>query len=471
MEKCSSGFIIYYLEKGLNRMIHKFENNGYYIVLDVHSGAVHVVDELAYTMLDDLDENMADNISADLMDKLSAKYCQEDIVDTYTELLALKKEDLLFSSDDYEQFADRMVMSPLKAMCLHVSHDCNLRCKYCFAGQGAYGGQTKIMSSEVARAAIDFLIVNSGGRRNLELDFFGGEPLMNWDVVKDTVAYARSLESQHNKVFRFTMTTNGVLLNDEITDFLNKEMHNVVLSLDGRKEVNDNMRPNAGLKGSYDTIVPKYQKFVQKRADKDYYVRGTFTKENMDFSEDVLHMVELGFDQVSVEPVVSDPNLPFSIREEDLPRVFEEYDTLAKKILEMKRQGKGFNFFHFMLDLEQGPCAIKRLRGCGCGNEYAAVDPDGGVFPCHQFVGQPEWQMGNVLTGEYDMNAKDRFSQTSVYHKQSCRNCWAKFYCSGGCNANNHQYAGNILNPHTLSCELEKKRLECALMIKAALAE
>ena len=292
---------------------------------------------------------------------------------------------------------------------------------------------------------------------------------MNFDVVKETVAYARSLEKKHGKVFRFTMTTNGVLLTDEIADFLNREMNNVVLSLDGRPEVNDAMRPNAGGKGSYAGIVPKYQRFVAKRGDKDYYVRGTFTKENLDFTEDVLHMASLGFDQISVEPVVSDPSLPFSIREEDLPRVFEEYDKLAKVILEKKKAGHCFNFFHFMLDLDQGPCAIKRLRGCGCGNEYAAVDPDGGVFPCHQFVGQPEWQMGNVLTGEYDLEQKARFAKATVYQKESCRSCWAKFYCSGGCNANNLQYAGDILRAHTLSCELEKKRLECALMIKAAL--
>lgn len=452
-------------------MIHRFENNGYYIVLDVHSGAVHVVDKLAYELVGMLDDSMPDTCPPAILTALSDTYAADDILDTYAELVTLKENGQLFSADDYEQFADRMVSSPLKAMCLHVSHDCNLRCKYCFAGQGIYGGKPQIMSFEVAEAAIDFLIDKSVGRRNLELDFFGGEPLMNFDVVKKTVEYARSLEKEHGKVFRFTMTTNGVLLNEEIGDFLNKEMNNVVLSLDGRKEVNDAMRPNAGGKGSYDTIVPKYQAFVQKRGDKDYYVRGTFTKENLDFSQDVLHMAELGFDQVSVEPVVSDPQLPFSIREEDLPRVFEEYDRLAKILLERKKAGTGFNFFHFMLDLEQGPCAIKRLRGCGCGNEYAAVDPDGNVFPCHQFVGQPEWKMGSVLTGEYDLESKARFARATVYSKEKCRNCWAKFYCSGGCNANNQQYEGDILKAHTLSCELEKKRLECALMIKAALAD
>lgn len=452
-------------------MIHRFENNGYYIVLDVHSGAVHVVDRLAYDLVGLLDENMPEQCPDEAVRNLEREYPLQDILDTYEELLRLRDAGQLFSPDDYEQFADRMVSSPLKAMCLHVSHDCNLRCKYCFAGQGVYGGKPQEMPFEVAKAAIDFLVAKSVGRRNLELDFFGGEPLMNFDVVKKTVEYARSLEKEHGKVFRFTMTTNGVLLNDEISDFLNKEMHNVVLSLDGRKEINDAMRPNAGGKGSYEGIVPKYQRFVEKRGDKDYYVRGTFTKNNLDFTEDVLHMAELGFEQVSIEPVVSDPSLPFSIREEDLPRVFEEYDKLARVILEMKKQGKPFNFFHFMLDLDQGPCAIKRLRGCGCGNEYAAVDPDGKVFPCHQFVGKPEWQMGNVLTGEYDLEAKARFARSTVYSKEKCRDCWAKFYCSGGCNANNQQYEGDILKSHTLSCELEKKRLECAIMIKAGLAD
>ena len=455
-------------------MIHRFYNNGYYIVLDVHSGAVHVVDELSYELLGllgDERETMEDFCPMEILGALRGRFHEEDILETYGELAALYRAGQLYSADDYAQFADRMVRSPLKAMCLHVSHDCNLRCRYCFAGQGGYGGEKKIMSAEVAKAAIDFLIDRSQGRRNLELDFFGGEPLMNFDVVKETVEYARALEDKHGKVFRFTMTTNGILLNDEIAAYLNREMNNVVLSLDGRREVNDAMRPNAGGRGSYDAIVPKYQRFVEIRGGRDYYVRGTFTKNNLDFTEDVLHMAALGFDQVSVEPVVSDPSLPFSIREEDLPRVFEEYDRLALAVLAKKRAGERFNFFHFMLDLDQGPCAIKRLRGCGCGNEYAAVDPEGDVYPCHQFVGQPEWRMGSVLTGEYDLAMKDRFAHATVYDKERCRSCWAKFYCSGGCNANNQQYEGDILRSHVVSCELEKKRLECAIMIKAALAD
>ncbi|HBT64785.1 MAG TPA: thioether cross-link-forming SCIFF peptide maturase [Ruminococcaceae bacterium] len=455
-------------------MIHRYQNNGYNIVLDVNSGAVHLVDEPTYKLLELLDENleqMEETCPADLIQALSGEYNKQTVIDIYNELLDLYHAGQLFSCDDYEQFADKMGHSPLKAMCLHVTHDCNLRCKYCFAGQGVYGGEKKLMSQKVALSAIDFLIEKSEGRRNLEMDFFGGEPLMNFDVIKKTVEYGRSLEKKHNKVFRFTTTTNGVLLNEEIADFLNREMNNVVLSLDGRRNVNDAMRPNAGGKGSYDSIVPKYRHFVTIRGDKDYYVRGTFTKNNLDFTQDVLHMADLGFDQLSVEPVVSEPNLPFSIREDDLPRVFDEYDHLAQIMLERKKTGKSFNFFHFMIDLDQGPCAIKRLRGCGCGNEYAAVDPNGDVYPCHQFVGQPEWKMGSVLTGEYDLDIKDRFAHSTVYDKSECRKCWAKFYCSGGCNANNNQYMGDILHSHFLSCELEKKRLECAIMIKAALYE
>ena len=450
-------------------MIHQFKNNGYNIVLDVHSGAVHVVDDLVYDLLEIVGESFEGECPEQVLTALS-KYDSNDVKEAFAELCTLKQDGILFSEDDYEQFADMMVSAPLKAMCLHVSHDCNLRCKYCFAEQGVYGGCAEVMSEEVAKAAIDFLIAHSGTRHNLELDFFGGEPLMNFDVVKKTVEYARSLEAKHNKRFRFTMTTNGMLLTDEISEYLNKEMHNVVLSLDGRKEINDAMRPNAAGHGSYDRIVPKYQHFVEMRGDGDYYVRGTFTRNNLDFAEDVLHMASLGFDQISVEPVVSDPNLPFSIDETDLERVFAEYDRLAGYILEKKQQGSCFNFFHFMIDLEQGPCAIKRLRGCGCGNEYAAVEPKGGVYPCHQFVGKPEWKMGDVLTGEYDTAMKADFAKATVYAKEDCRKCWAKFYCSGGCNANNQQYMGDIRKSHKLSCDLEKKRLECALMIRAALS-
>lgn len=451
-------------------MIHLFENNGYCIVLDVNSGAVHSVDKPTYDLLSQLEDIAQEECPGQVLDALP-QYDSSLLREIYRELYTLKQEGLLFSPDDYENFSDLMVSAPLKAMCLHVCHDCNLRCRYCFAGQGTYGGQTGMMSEQVAKAAIDFLVRQSGQRHNLEVDFFGGEPLMNADVMKATVAYARSLEEPYHKRFRFTVTTNGVLLNDELTAFFNEQMHNVVLSLDGRREINDAMRPNAGGRGSYESVVPKLQRFVRQRGDKDYYVRGTFTRENLDFAEDVLHLASLGFDQISVEPVICDPSLPFAIRESDLPDIFREYDRLAQIMLQRRKEGHCFHFFHFMIDLEQGPCAIKRLRGCGCGNEYAAVDPQGSVYPCHQFVGKPEWKMGDVLTGEYDRRMKDRFARSTVYAKAECRNCWAKFYCSGGCNANNQQYTGDVLTPYPLTCELEKKRLECALMLQVAAAE
>lgn len=357
-------------------------------------------------------------------------------------------------------------------MCLNIAHDCNLRCEYCFAAKGDFGRGRMLMPLEVAKKAIDFLVEKSGTRHNLEVDFFGGEPLMNFEVVKETVAYARSLEKPHNKNFRFTITTNGLLLSDDKIDFINREMSNVVLSIDGRREVNDRLRIRTNGGGSYDTIVPRFQKLVATRGkDKDYYARGTFTKYNLDFTEDVLHLVDLGFDQVSVEPVVSDPKLSYSIQEEDLPRVFEEYERLANTIIARKKAGEGFNFFHFMIDLNQGPCAIKRLRGCSCGNEYVAVTPEGDIFPCHQFVGEDDWKMGNVLDGSYDLERKNEFALANVYSKERCKNCWAKFYCSGGCNANNWQYEGDIHKPHEIACALEQKRLECAVMIQAALAE
>lgn len=451
-------------------MIHKYSMNGYNIVLDVNSGGVHVVDDLAYQILDDVSEPMDEVCPQKIIDRLRGKYSEEEVKDSYAELYELYQQDMLFSSDDYEQFADKMVASPVKAMCLHIAHDCNLRCKYCFASTGDFGGGRSLMDLETGKKAIDFLIEKSTGRHNLELDFFGGEPLMNFEVVKEIVRYARSLEEKHNKKFRFTVTTNGMLLNEDNIDFINREMSNVVLSIDGRKEVNDRMRPRVDGSGSYDRIVEKYKQLVEKRGHDQYYVRGTFTKYNLDFSKDVLHLYEEGFDQLSVEPVVCEPELPYALTEEDFPRIFEEYETLAKEIIRLKKEGKSINFFHFMIDLDQGPCAIKRLRGCGCGNEYVAVTPDGDIYPCHQFVGQEEWKMGNLHDNTFDFAKKTYFAATTVYNKPDCRQCWAKFYCSGGCNANNMQYMGDVLKSHKLSCELEKKRLECAIMIKAALA-
>lgn len=451
-------------------MIHRYKLNGFYIVLDVCSGAVHVVDELSYELLGLLAPPLGEVCPQQALDALSA-WPAAEVRECYAELRALWQAGQLFSEDDYDQFEHMMVNSPIKAMCLHVSHDCNLRCQYCFASTGDYGEGRRNMSAETGRKAIDFLIRHSQGRRNLELDFFGGEPLLNFDVVKEIVRYGREQEKQHGKHFRFTITTNGMLLDDEKIDFINREMYNVVLSIDGRPSVNDRVRRRVDGTGSYEAILPKYRRLVQARGDGQYYVRGTFTKYNLDFAEDVLHLNEAGFDQISVEPVVADPAVPYALTEEDLPAIFAEYERLAQLLIERKKAGKGFNFFHFMIDLDQGPCAIKRLRGCGCGNEYVAVTPDGDIYPCHQFVGFDEWKMGTLETGEVDLSLKERFARSTVYGKPECKKCWAKFYCSGGCNANNMQYGGDITQPVKLSCELEKKRLECAIMMKAALAE
>lgn len=453
-------------------MIHKYFLNGYYIVIDTNSGAVHIVDELAYRILDFFTEKLTGECPDEVIVTLENEgFDRQDIIDTYAELKALCDDDSLFSEDTYRPFADMLTETPIKSMCLNIAHDCNLRCEYCFAAQGDFGHGRKLMPFEVGKAAIDFLIKHSANRHNLELDFFGGEPLMNFDVVKQVVEYARSVEKEHNKNFRFTITTNGVLLDDDSIDFINREMSNVVLSLDGRKEVNDRLRPTVNKKGSYDIIVPKYQKLVEARGDKEYYVRGTFTKYNLDFADDVMHLNELGFDQISVEPVVTDPELPYALTEKDLPAIAEEYEKLSKLLIERKKNGTGFNFFHFMIDLDQGPCAIKRLRGCSCGNEYVAVTPEGDIYPCHQFVGMDEWKMGSVLDDSVNIEMKKMFSKANIYSKEECADCWAKFYCSGGCNANNMQYNNTIFKPHKLSCALEQKRLECAIMIKAALAD
>ena len=454
-------------------MIHKYRLNGYRIVMDTNSGAVHLFEKAPFLMLDYLEKEdcVPEQPPQAMMDALRDRFDNATLSQAYRELRELYASGQLFSSDEYEQFAGMMTDAPVKSMCLNIAHDCNLRCEYCFAAKGDFGRGRMLMPLAVAKKAIDFLIEKSGTRHNLEVDFFGGEPLMNFNVVKETVAYARSLEKEHNKNFRFTITTNGLLLTDDKIDFINREMSNVVLSIDGRKEVNDRLRVRADGGGSYDTIVPRFQKLVSTRGDKDYYARGTFTKYNLDFTEDVLHLAELGFDQISVEPVVSDPKLSYSIQEEDLPRVFEEYERLAHTIIARRKEGRGFNFFHFMIDLDQGPCAIKRLRGCSCGNEYIAVTPEGDIFPCHQFVGEEEWKMGNVLDGSFDLKRKNEFALANVYSKDQCKNCWAKFYCSGGCNANNWQYGGDIHKPHELACALEQKRLECAVMIQAALAE
>lgn len=452
-------------------MIHKYSLNGYHIVLDTNSGAVHLFDDLPFEILDYLEDGVPDQPPEKMTASLENKYDKQTIKEAYEEISELYKIGQLFSSDEYEKFSAMMQNAPVKSMCLNIAHDCNLRCEYCFAAKGDFGRGRMLMPFEVGKKAIDFLIEKSEGRHNLEVDFFGGEPLMNFEVVKQVVNYARSIEKEHNKNFRFTITTNGVLLTDDKIDFINREMSNCVLSLDGRKGVNDLLRVKVDGSGSYDNVVPKFQKLVATRGDKDYYARGTFTKHNLDFTNDVLHMADLGFDQISVEPVVSDMKLDYSIKDADLPEVFAEYERLADEIIKRKKIGKSFNFFHFMLDLDQGPCAIKRLRGCGCGNEYIAVTPEGDIFPCHQFVGDDQWKMGNVLDGTYRLDMKHDFALSNVYSKPDCKKCWAKFYCSGGCNANNWQYEGDIHKSHKISCELEKKRLECAIMIKAALSD
>ncbi|WRS28249.1 thioether cross-link-forming SCIFF peptide maturase [Oscillospiraceae bacterium MB08-C2-2] len=452
-------------------MIHQYCLDGHYIVLDVNSGAIHTVDKLVYDLLEKLVPPLGPSCPLEVLQALEGKYPPEELAEAYEDIFALYEAGQLFSVDDYGPYADRMVASPIKAMCLNVSHDCNLRCEYCFAGKGDYSGGRMLMPVEIGKKAVDLLIEKSQGRRNLELDFFGGEPLMNFQMVKEVVAYAREQEKIHGKNFRFTITTNGMLLDESKMDFINAEMSNVVLSIDGRKEVNDRVRARVNGSGCYDAIMPKFQRLVEKRDHDRYYVRGTFTKYNLDFSKDVESLHAAGFDQISVEPVAANPALPYAITREDLPRIFEEYEILARKILASKEEGKGYNFFHFMLDLDQGPCAIKRLRGCGCGNEYIAVTPDGDIYPCHQFIGHDQWKMGSLLDGTLDLDMKERFSKTSVYQKQDCQQCWAKFYCSGGCNANNMQYEGDILKSYDIACQMEKKRLECAIMIKAALAE
>ena len=452
-------------------MIHKYKLNGFNIVLDVNSGGVHLVDELTYDMLDNVEPPFEDECPERVIEKLSRFYTPEEIKSCYEEVVELHKNDILFSVDDYEKYAKYSVPAPVKAMCLLVEQDCNLRCEYCFASTGDYGlGCRMHMDLETGKKALDFLIENSKDRVNLEVDFFGGEPLMNWDVVKQLVEYGRSQEKIHNKNFRFTVTTNGMLLDEEKMDFINKEMSNVVLSVDGRKEVNDRVRKRVDGTGCYDRIMPKYKELVSKRGDKDYYVRGTFTKYNLDFSNDVYSLYENGFDQISVEPVVSDPSMSYSITERELPRIFSEYERLAQMLLINDKQGKHFNFFHFMLDLDQGPCAIKRLRGCSSGNEYVAITPEGDIYPCHQFVGVEGCKMGNIHEGTFDLEMKKQYSSAHIYTKEDCKNCWAKFYCSGGCNANNFIYNGDIHVPHKISCEIEKKRLECAIMMKAAKA-
>lgn len=450
-------------------MVHQYKNNGYNIVLDVNSGAIHIVDEMTYDIIALFEENNADEIVAKLQDT----YPVEEIKEAIEEVQALKDAEELFTEDTYKNYIIdfKKRQTVVKALCLHIAHDCNLACKYCFAEEGEYHGRRALMDYETGKQALDFLIANSGKRRNLEVDFFGGEPLMNFDVVKQLVAYGREQEKIHDKHFRFTLTTNGVLLNDDVMEFANKEMDNVVLSIDGRKEVHDNMRPFRKGAGSYDLVVPKFQKMAESRNQERYYVRGTFTHFNLDFSKDVLHLADLGFKQISVEPVVAQDTDAYALREEDLPILFEEYDNLAKEMVRRKKEGEDFNFFHFMIDLEGGPCVAKRLSGCGSGTEYLAVTPWGDLYPCHQFVGNEKFLMGNVWDGVTATELRDEFKCCNVYAKEKCNNCFAKFYCSGGCAANSYNFHGKITDAYDLGCALQKKRVECAIMIKAAEAD
>ena len=450
-------------------MVHQYKNNGRNIVLDVNSGSVHVVDDLAYDAIALYDKKSEEEI----VQELKGSYPENDIREVLEDIRALKDAGQLFTEDIYRDYIMdfKKRKTVVKALCLHIAHDCNLACKYCFAEEGEYHGRRALMSFEVGKKALDFLIANSGNRRNLEVDFFGGEPLMNWQVVKDLVAYGREQEKIHDKNFRFTLTTNGILLNDEVQEFVNKEMGNVVLSLDGRKEINDMMRPFRGGQGSYDQIVPKFQKMAESRNQTNYYVRGTFTHYNLDFAKDVLHMADLGFKQISVEPVVAPPEADYAIREEDVPVLCEEYDRLAAEIVRREKAGEHFNFFHFMIDLTGGPCVAKRLSGCGSGTEYLAVTPWGDFYPCHQFVGQEEFLMGNVDDGVVREDIRDEFKTCNVYAKEKCRDCFARFYCSGGCAANSWNFHHSINDAYDIGCELERKRVECAIMIKAALAE
>ena len=456
-------------------MVHQYKLNGYNIVLDTCSGSVHTVDEVAYDIISLYKEKTAEEI----VELITEKYAHlpdvtpEEVLACIDDIKALEADGKLFSRDEFEDLAIDYKNNSrvIKALCLHIAHTCNLNCSYCFASQGKYQGERALMSFEVGKQAFDFLIANSGTRRNLEVDFFGGEPLINFDVVKQLVAYARSIEKQAGKNFRFTLTTNGMLLDDDVIDFLNKEMSNVVLSLDGRKEVNDHFRRDYSGRGSYDTIVPKFKRLVEKRGGKNYYVRGTFTHNNIDFTNDILHMHDLGFKELSMEPVVCPPDDPYALTEADLPVLFEQYEILAKEMIKRKKAGNGFTFYHYMLDLKNGPCIYKRITGCGSGTEYMAVTPWGELFPCHQFVGDEKYSLGNIWDGVKNTAVQDEFRSCNAYARPECRDCWAKLYCSGGCAANAYHATGSINGIYKYGCELFKKRIECAVMMQVADSE
>lgn len=443
--------------------------------MDTASGSVHVVDEVAYDIISMYKEKSAEEITARIL-KLhgeKADVTAEEIALCLEDIAELENAGKLFSSDPYEELAYNYKNNSnvVKALCLHVAHTCNLNCSYCFASQGKYQGERALMSFEVGKRAFDFLIENSGSRVNLEVDFFGGEPLMNWDVVKKLVEYARSVEKQHNKNFRFTLTTNGMLIDDDVIEFANKEMSNVVLSLDGRKHINDHFRVDYAGKGSYETIVPKFKKLVEARGHKDYYMRGTFTHNNVDFTEDIFHMADLGFKELSMEPVVCPEGDPYALTREDLPKILEQYEILAKEMIKRKKAGNGFTFYHYMLDLKNGPCIYKRITGCGSGTEYMAVTPWGELYPCHQFVGDEKYSLGDIWKGVTKRAVQDKFRTQNAYARKECKDCWAKLYCSGGCAANAYHATGDVSGIYEYGCELFKKRIECAVMMQVALSE
>lgn len=446
--------------------IHKFIQGGDYYIVDVNSGSVHVVDELVYDILEEEGLGSKEKI----MKRLNGKYKSEDLKEAFDEINELIKDGALYSEDLYENIAldTKENDSYIKALCLNIVHDCNLRCTYCFADEGEYKGSRGFMSPEVGKAAIDFVAIKSGPRKNIEIDLFGGEPLMAFDAIKEIVEYAKTKEKEWNKTIRFTMTTNATLLNDEIMDYLDKNMGNIVLSIDGRKEVNDNVRVRADGSGSYDAIVPKIKRMVELRdKSKQYYARGTFTRENTDFFQDVMHLANLGFDEISIEPVVLPESSPLSLRAEDLPIIFEQYDKLYEEMLKRYKEGNEFKFYHFNIDLQGGPCVYKRISGCGAGHEYVAITPQGDIYPCHQFVGNEEFKMGTLKDGIQNNEIAKKFKSAHIYNKPECKKCWARFYCSGGCQANNYNFNGDIHIPYSIGCEMQKKRIECAIALKS----
>ncbi len=449
-------------------MVHQYKLNGYNIVLDTCSGSIHVVDEAAYDIIEMYPKHTKEDITKTITDKYGID--ADEVYECIEDIEELKKAGKLYSHDNYKELTPKLNKNStvIKALCLHIAHTCNLNCSYCFASQGKYQGDRALMSFETGKAALDFLIKNSGTRHNLEVDFFGGEPLMNWDVVKKLVEYARSIEKDYNKNFRFTLTTNGVLIDDDVIDFCNREMSNVVLSLDGRKEVHDRFRVNYDGKGSYETVVPKFQEFVKRRNNKDYYIRGTFTHNNTDFTNDIFHMADLGFTELSMEPVVCPPGDPYALTEDDITALFQQYELLATEMIKRKKEGKGFTFYHYMLDLKNGPCIYKRISGCGSGTEYMAVTPWGDLYPCHQFVGDEAYKLGNIYDGITNLDIQDKFRQCNAYSRPDCKDCWARLYCAGGCAANSYHATGDITGIYKYGCELFKKRIECAIMIQVS---